>query len=172
MKNYVDKEELLTAIQTSYQRFRSEFDIIPDKCKNIRIKEIDKTPMEMLSYQLGWLHLLLNWDEAERRGEIVQTPTAEYKWNNLGGLYQSFYKKYAELSIQTAILELNGLVEEVSAWAESLTDKELMEPGQRKWATTKAMWPVVKWVHINTVEPFTNFRPKIRKWKKIVMESV
>ncbi|MFZ3195383.1 MAG: ClbS/DfsB family four-helix bundle protein, partial [Bacillus mycoides] len=40
---------------------------------------------------------------------------------------------------------------------------------QRKWATTKAMWPVWKWVHINTVAPFMNFRTKIRKWKKIVL---
>ncbi|AQP77350.1 hypothetical protein B0X25_10755 [Listeria monocytogenes] len=26
-----------------------------------------------------------------------------------------------------------------------------------------------KWIHINSVAPFTNFRTKIRKWKKIVL---
>ncbi|MER2002308.1 MAG: ClbS/DfsB family four-helix bundle protein, partial [Carnobacterium inhibens] len=25
-----------------------------------------------------------------------------------------------------------------------------------------------KWIHINTVAPFTNFRTKIRKWKKAI----
>ncbi|KWZ73162.1 hypothetical protein HMPREF3198_01521 [Winkia neuii] len=33
-------------------------------------------------------------------------------------------------------------------------------------------WPVWKWVHINTVAPFTTFRTKIRKWKKLAACSV
>ncbi|MCB6437728.1 ClbS/DfsB family four-helix bundle protein, partial [Erysipelatoclostridium ramosum] len=30
---------------------------------------------------------------------------------------------------------------------------------------------VYKWIHINTVAPFTNFRGKIRKWKRLVPEE-
>lgn len=53
--------------------------------------------------------------------------------------------------------------------ADGLTESELFESGQRAWASsTPSAWPVWKWVHINTVAPFTTFRTKIRKWKKLV----
>lgn len=50
---------------------------------------------------------------------------------------------------------------------ELITEEELFIPEVRKWATTTAKWPVYKWIHINSVAPFTNFRSKIRKWKKL-----
>lgn len=65
--------------------------------------------------------------------------------------------------------ELRKKVVELEIWLNTLTDEELFEPCQRKWATTSAKWPIWKWVHINSVAPFTNFRTKIRKWKKIVL---
>ena len=49
---------------------------------------------------------------------------------------------------------------------ESLDHETLFVPEQRKWATTPAKWPVWKWIHINTVAPFKNFRAHLRKWKK------
>ncbi|MBC1920705.1 ClbS/DfsB family four-helix bundle protein [Listeria grayi] len=167
MRTYADRAELVAAIQTAYQTFISEFENVPEALKDLRLEEVDKTPAEMLAYQLGWLDLLLSWEEDEKAGKNVQTPTADYKWNNLGGLYRSFYKRYEAATLQEMTTELTALVEKVCAWVSLLSERELMEPGQKNWATTKAMWPVVKWVHINTVAPFTNFRPKIRKWKKL-----
>ena len=49
---------------------------------------------------------------------------------------------------------------------DSLSEDELFLPQQRAWATTKAQWPLWKWIHINSVAPFTSFRTQIRKWKK------
>lgn len=64
---------------------------------------------------------------------------------------------------------LQDSLNELYTLIESFSDDELFLPNQRSWATTKAMWPVWKWIHINTVAPFTNFRTKIRKWKKSVL---
>ncbi|EJQ03384.1 hypothetical protein IE3_05419 [Bacillus cereus BAG3X2-1] len=47
-----------------------------------------------------------------------------------------------------------------------LSEAALFQPEQRKWATTKAMWPIWKWVQINTVATFTNFRTKYVNGKK------
>ncbi|EAF4108610.1 ClbS/DfsB family four-helix bundle protein [Listeria monocytogenes] len=44
------------------------------------------------AYQLGWLNLLLEWEAKEKAGLEVNTPSDNYKWNNLGGLYQLFYE--------------------------------------------------------------------------------
>ncbi|WEV51429.1 ClbS/DfsB family four-helix bundle protein [Lactobacillus sp. ESL0731] len=170
MKTYANKDELVNAIRQSYQKYITEFTDVPERLKDKRIEEVDKTPSENLAYQLGWLNLLLEWEEKEKRGLHVQTPTDEYKWNQLGDLYQSFYQKYGKQKLTDQVQELNQKVEEVCAWVDTLSEQELFEPGQRQWATTKAMWPLYKFIHINTVAPFTNFRTKIRKWKRLVLQ--
>lgn len=158
---------MIEAIQEKYKKYITEFCDIPEEFKDRHYDDIDKTPSENLSYQLGWTGLLLKWEENEKNGKEVFTPSKGYKWNNLGGLYQSFYEKYGSLKMEQQIKALNKNVEDICAWINSLTEKELFEPEQRKWATTNAKWPLYKWIHINTVAPFTNFRTKIRKWKKI-----
>ncbi|MCG1001573.1 ClbS/DfsB family four-helix bundle protein [Lactococcus lactis] len=169
MRVYTNKEELITEIKQRSQKYIAEFEKIPEDLRNRRTDEVDKTPSENLSYQLGWLSLLLGWKEEEKAGIEVQTLAEGYKWNNLGGLYQSFYDTYREETLDEQMQQLNKKVMDLCLWIETLTDKELFEPEQRKWATTKAKWPLYKWVHINSVAPFTNFRTKIRKWKKIVL---
>lgn len=169
MRFYTNKEELITEIKQRSQKYIAEFEKIPEDLRNRRTDEVDKTPSENLSYQLGWLSLLLGWKEEEKAGIEVQTLAEGYKWNNLGGLYQSFYDTYREETLDEQMQQLNKKVMDLCLWIETLTDKELFEPEQRKWATTKAKWPLYKWVHINSVAPFTNFRTKIRKWKKIVL---
>jgi hypothetical protein len=62
-----------------------------------------KTSYEILTYQLGWMDLVKNWDDDERAGKEVITPT-----------------------------------------------------------------PNIKWIHINTVAPFTNFRTKIMEKGEVV----
>lgn len=166
MKQYSNAEELIESIDKVYKKFIEEFKVIPEELRDKHISEVDKSPSEMLSYQLGWINLLLSWEKDEQCGLDVQTPTPDYKWNNLGKLYQSFYEQHGALTLKQQEEELTKLVRKLVDWINDLTEAELFQPEQRKWATTKAMWPVWKWVHINTVAPFTNFRTKIRKWKK------
>jgi hypothetical protein len=66
---------------------------------------------------------------------------------------------------------LKNSVTALCDWIETLSENELFQSDKRKWATTSAKWPIYKWVHINTVAPFTNFRTKIRKWKRIVLAN-
>lgn len=169
MREYKDKEELISEIKQRYQKYIAEFENIPEGLKNKRIAEVDKTLSENLSYQLGWVSLLLDWEEKENAGIVVQTPAEGYKWNNLGGLYHFFYERYGEMTLTEQIQQLNNKVVELCTWVETLSEEDLFKPEQRQWATTEAKWPVYKWIHINTVAPFTNFRTKIRKWKKIAL---
>lgn len=53
MKEYNSKKELVETIQEKYQKYISEFVSIPENLKEKRIEEVDKTPSENLSYQLG-----------------------------------------------------------------------------------------------------------------------
>ena len=60
-----------------------EFDNIPESLKDKRITEVDRTPAENLSYQVGWTSLVLKWEEDERKGRQVKTPSDELNGINL-----------------------------------------------------------------------------------------
>ncbi|SQI44168.1 Uncharacterized conserved protein [Leminorella richardii] len=170
MKQYADGKALIEQIQSCYQRFIAEFDDVANEVSDLRVEGVDKTPREMLSYQLGWITSLLNWESEEQAGRVAAVPSADFKWNQLGALYQLFYLQYGSLTLNEQKECLNQQVSALTDWLETLSDDVLFEPGKRNWATTKAMWPVYKWVHINSVAPFTNFRAKIRKWKKVALK--
>lgn len=166
MQSYKDKTELIEEIRTRYNLYNQEFDEIKEEEKGLLKPGVDKTPSQNISYQIGWTHLLLQWEADEKKGIEVKTPTSEYKWNNLKGLYQSFYDQYSSYSLAEQRELLQKQVNEIITWIESLDHEILFDPEQRKWATTPAKWPVWKWIHINTVAPFKNFRTQLRKWKK------
>lgn len=111
-----------------------EFDNIPESLKDKRITEVDRTPAENLSYQVGWTSLVLKWEEDERKGRQVKTPSDEFKWNQLGELYQWFTDTYAHLSLQELKAKLNENINSIYAMIDSLSEEELFEPHMRKWA--------------------------------------
>ncbi|MBN6065683.1 ClbS/DfsB family four-helix bundle protein [Aggregatibacter actinomycetemcomitans] len=171
MKHYQSKAELTAAIQAALDKYLAEFADIPETARHSRAADGSKTPSEHLAYQLGWVSALLDWERREQAGEVVQTPADGYKWNALGGLYQHFYHTYGRLTLAEQQTLLREKVAALCAWIDSLSDGELFLPGQRQWATTAAQWPLWKWIHINTVAPFTNFRTQIRKWKKEILRE-
>lgn len=87
-------------------------------------------------------------------------------------MYQWFTNEYAHLPLDELINTLNKNIEDIYVMIDSMTEDELFKPHQRKWAdeaTKSAIWEVYKFIHINTVAPFSTFRTKIRKWKKLEM---
>ena len=172
MRTYMDKEELKNEINRTFLNYINEFDDIPESLKNKRVDDVDRTPAENLAYQLGWTTLLLKWEEDERNGVHVKTPSDQFKWNQLGELYQWFTDSYAHLSLLELKTKLSENVVAIQSMIDLLSEEELFEPHMRKWAdeaTKTAVWEVYKFIHVNTVAPFGTFRTKIRKWKKIAL---
>lgn len=170
MKQYTSKEELKGEIQKAYSKYIAEFDNIPESLKDLHCEEVDRSPAENLAYQVGWTTLLLKWEQDERAGLEVKTPSDQFKWNQLGQLYQWFSDAYAGLSLQELCARLDDNVTAIYEMIDSMSDAELFQAHQRKWAdeaTKSAVWEVYKFIHINTVAPFGTFRTKIRKWKKL-----
>ena len=172
MRTYQNKEELKAEIAKSFEKYISEFDGIPEDLKDKRVEEADRTPAENLAYQVGWTTLVLKWEEDEKNGLPVHTPSDTFKWNQLGGLYQWFTDTYAHVSLKELQDRLRGNIQAIYAMIDSLSEEELFKPHMRKWAdesTKTAVWEVYKFIHVNTVAPFGTFRTKIRKWKKAVL---
>ncbi|MBZ9609609.1 ClbS/DfsB family four-helix bundle protein [Clostridium estertheticum] len=97
---------------------------------------------------------------------MVITPTPNYKWNDLGGLYESFYKQYKGYTLKELCTMFIKAEQQIIEMINSYTDVELFQQSERKWSSStpynRSMW---KWFHINTVAPFKSFRTEIRKWK-------
>ena len=168
MQTYENKEDLTAAMKKAAQLFIGEFDTIKGADKDKLIDGVDRTPAQMIAYQLGWMNLIMKWDKDELEGKEVKTPSQEYKWNNLGALYKSFYKEYGNYSLPELRKFFSDCLEQMLTWVNNFSNQELFAQDVRKWASlTPAKWPVWKWVHINTVAPFKSFRTKIRKWKRL-----
>ena len=168
MQEYNSKSAFIDEINKTAQLFIREFDGIEEVNKDTRYIEIERTPQEIIAYQLGWMSLVRGWDRDEQMGKEVITPVPGYKWNQLGALYQSFYASYKDESLADLMKMFVDTVDSLVEWIKDFDDEELFKPGGRKWAaSTSSNWPVWRWVHINTVAPFKSFRTKIRKWKKV-----
>lgn len=170
MKQYSGKEELKEEITKAYKKYIDEFDNIEENLKDKRIEEVDRTPAENLSYQVGWTSLLLKWEEDEKKGIEVKTPSDKFKWNELGKLYEWFNESYSNKSLKELKIILDENINKILKLIDDMTEEELFNPHMRKWAddaTKTAVWEVYKFIHVNTVAPFKTFRTKIRKWKKL-----
>lgn len=167
MVKYADKDALIAEIEKTAGLFITEFDEITESDKDKRLEGVDRTPREIIAYQLGWMELMQSWDRDELQGREPVLPAPGYKWNRLGPLYRSFYDMYRDESLSQLREAFIATIGELTEWIRGFSDDELFLPGGRKWAaSTPSGWPVWKWIHINTVAPFKSFRGKIRKWKK------
>ena len=167
MVEYSNNTDLIKEIEKWANLFIQEFDDIEESNKDIRAKDVLRTPAQMLAYQLGWMHLLLTWEEQESKGEIVHTPAPEYTWNNLSLLYEKFYQDYEDYSLEELCDMFRDTKRKVIDLVKRLDSQTLFEKGKRQWASsTPGDWPVYKWIHNNTIASFKSFRTRIRRWKK------
>lgn len=163
---YRSRDELVSKIRSNYNLFIIEFKDIDEELKDYKVDGVLRSPSEILAYQLGWINLLISWDKQERAGELVKTPHSDYEWDQLGLLYQTFFQRYSALSLNELISQLDELVDNFILWIGTLTDPELFKQGTLKWTGDKYKWPVVRFIHMNSVAPFKSFREMICKWKK------
>ncbi|MCX8660299.1 MULTISPECIES: ClbS/DfsB family four-helix bundle protein [unclassified Gilliamella] len=166
--NYENKQHLLDEINKTAKLFIDEFSELSELDKDKLIDGVDRTPSQMIAYQLGWLDLVKSWDDLELAGQTPTLPAEGYKWNQLGTLYQHFYKIYQDYSLQELIKLFNEKLVIWNNWINSLDDSTLFIKDTRNWTKPfPSAWTVARFIHINSVAPFKSFRAKIRKWKKL-----
>ena len=164
---YNNKLELIEAIKDNSNLFVEEYSDIEEVSINIIDKEIEYSPYQMLAFCIGWMDLVLSWDNEERKGIKETSLATEWKLNDLDFLYKSFYDKYNSYSLNELVDNFNQKVDGVIKLINNLSDEELFKEGKRNWAKTNGKeFSVCRLVHLNTVYNFKNFRGKIRKWKK------
>lgn len=115
-----------------YTKFIAEFDNIPEEMKDLRAEDVDRTPAENLAYQVGWTTLVLKWEHDERNGLEVKTPSNQFKWNQLGELYEWFMDTYAGKSLHELRNMLDANIQGIYEMIDTMTDEDLFAPHRRK----------------------------------------
>ena len=165
--DYSCKKDLLDEISKSYRLFIAEFDDLACQDSDLRFAGLDKTPREMIIYQIGWLDLLMRWDGKEEKNEDFTMPSNYYKWNELEDLNRSFYREYEDYSFKELKYILNIIYLNFKDWIELKLEEEIFTPSYKKWTVDKENLPMAGWIEINSVEVFKSFTSLIKKWKKI-----
>ena len=130
--NYANKQQLLDEINKTAKLFIDEFSELSEAEKDKLIEGVDRTPAQMIAYQLGWLDLVKSWDDAELAGQTPVLPAEGYKWNQLGELYQHFYKIYQDYSLQELIQLFKQKLTIWNSWIESLDDNTLFTKDEKE----------------------------------------
>lgn len=169
--DYASKKQLMETIHSLYLLLDGEFEGMDESVKDTRVPEVDKTPAEIIAYQLGWLDLVMGWDKEEQEGRKPAMPSADYKWNQLGPLYQAFYAEHTGHSLAKLRERFQQAEQQWLAWIDTFTEEQLFVQGYREWTGDKPNWPLARWIHINSAAPFKNFRATLRKWKKFATSA-
>ena len=69
MQGYSSKKELIDEINKRAVLFINEFSEITDENKDTFVKEVDRSPVQMIAYHLGWMNLILLWEEKNKNDD-------------------------------------------------------------------------------------------------------
>lgn len=161
-----DKNELLEAIHTNYEKLAKELAGIPSNMTGKKeleghSKNTLMSVQDLIAYLVGWGQLVLKWNNHKTKGLDVDFPETGFKWNQLGELAQKFYKDYEKDDYKILTKKLDKTVNEILNLVESKTNKELYEIA---WYDK---WTLGRLIQFNTSSPYANARGRIRKWKKL-----
>ncbi|WP_353163806.1 ClbS/DfsB family four-helix bundle protein [Empedobacter brevis] len=161
-----NKEELLKAIETNYEKLKNELATVSYDMSTLQnleghAKGTTMSINNLLSYLIGWGKLVLKWNDKKERNEPVDFPETGYKWNELGKLAQKFYQEYKDDNFETLEIKLDETVHQILDLIHRKSNQELYEIN---WYEK---WTLGRMIQFNTASPYTNARGRIRKWKKL-----
>ncbi|MFT4665749.1 MAG: hypothetical protein ACI8YQ_001471 [Polaribacter sp.] len=164
-----NKSELLSAINTAYDKLKKEVVDIPIALTTIvelegHAKGTQISIENLLAYLIGWGELLLKWQDKKEKGEEVVFPEEGYKWNELGLLAQKSYKDYGAEDFEKLQKKLEQTVQRILELVAKTEEQDLYE---RPWY---GKYPLGRMIQLNTSSPYKNARSRIRKWKKVRRE--
>ena len=81
---YASKKELSETIRRTYELFEGEFNDIHNSDKDKWVEGVDKTPAQMIAYQLGWMNLVMDWERNEQLGHECHMPAQGINGTNWG----------------------------------------------------------------------------------------
>ena len=114
----------------------------------------------LVSYLVGWNHLVLKWIDFDSKGAAIDFPESGFQWNQLGALAQKFYSDYEDIPFDELLTAFEDAKTRIVAFISSQTDYRLYGVNWYKKYTLGRM------IQFNTSSPYSNARTRLRKWKR------
>ena len=127
-----NKNELIDAIQSTYDKLEKDINRIPlticmKKEMSGHAKDTLMSPYQLIAYLVGWADLVIDWNKKIEAGKDVHFPAENFKWTELGDLAQKFYTDYPDHDFNGIKKLLQQRVKKILDIIDSKTNKELYE---------------------------------------------
>ena len=152
------KSALLEITRKEFQKLQS---LIADiSADTALVKDEDDTSIkDVVAHRAHWIELFLGWYSDGQAGKDVHFPAKGYKWNELKRYNADLRRRQAKWSWRKAVSELNARTEDLIAFMEAHTDKELYG-GPMKGA--KNDWTAGRWAEASGPSHFRSAGKYIR----------
>ncbi|MHC5307281.1 ClbS/DfsB family four-helix bundle protein [Bartonella sp. LJL80] len=162
-----NKDELLQAISTNFDKLYSELEKLPSGLTDLpdldgHAKDTKITVSDLVAYLLGWNELVLKWLDNDANDKYTDFPETGYKWNELGKLAQKFYADYKYVPFVQLKSQLKAAKEKI---VEEIKKRNNVELYEQKWY---GKWTMGRMIQFNTSSPYSNAVKRIRKWIKAI----
>ena len=160
-----NKQDLLDAICTTYRKLAVDLaSVPPERAREGTLEgHAQGTQMsvsDLVAYLISWKLLVLKWCDGKAKGQPVDFPETDYKWNELGRLAQKFYADHADSPFADLPRQFADVHARIVALVEQETDDSLFgSPWHEKYTQGRM-------IQFNTSSPYANARGRLRKWKK------
>jgi len=145
MSRPTTKQELLDAAQTQFDKLWHTIDGMTRRQRETPFcfgaeyaeKEAhwsrDQNIRDVLVHLYEWHMLLLNWIDANMRGDAQSFLPAPYNWSNYAKMNVSFWEKHQSTSYEKAEEMLKESHARVLGWLESYSDEALFVRAHFSW---------------------------------------
>lgn len=133
MPKPINKQQLLDEAQKKYEALGRQFaSFTPEEM--VRPGVIGTWSIkDILAHVLEWQRMLMDWYEAELRGETPAVPAEGYNWNQLPALNQAIYERCQDAALDDVRSQLDASHRHMLDVVASLSEEELFTPGRYAW---------------------------------------
>lgn len=126
---------------------------------------------DILSYQIGWGHLLIKWYEHGVKNEQMTMPGDGFSKWNYNAIAKHFYQKYSCLTPEQLKKELVTVITriiEIIEYEFSLGHLDKIAVWAWCQLPSGINWPLSKWIRVNTISPYKRATKIIKKSLKLL----
>ncbi len=141
--------------------------MVPDSNKTDENLDGSNFIAHIIAYQIGWGQLLISWYEAGVQQKKIIMPGEGFSTWNYSALAERFRQKYHLDGAIQQIALLDQTVHAILVFVEKeYQSGQLDKTGVWDWCTLPSgkMWPLSKWVQVNTVAPYKRAASSIKKF--------
>ncbi|MCB1138192.1 MAG: ClbS/DfsB family four-helix bundle protein [Leptospiraceae bacterium] len=117
---------------------------------------------DMMAHIHEWHNMVLKWHSEGQKGS-VEMPAPGYKWSETPRLNHDIYEEYRSLPHAEAEKRMKATHAKLRKLAESLTEKQLLEPAQFAWCGKNA---ITTYLAAAIISHYRWGQKKIKDWQK------